>query len=379
MSAAAGMKVAIASLGRFHVLDLARELDRQGVHTRFYSYLPVSRGERFGLQARCQRSVLPVLAPIVGWQAYVPRLWPNLRERATAHALDATVSALLERCDVFICMSGAYLGAARYAKRRYGAQVWLERGSRHILSQRQILAELGARGPSDFIVARELAGYDLADRIVVPSTHVVESFAEKAPHLASKLFVNPYGVDLEQFPQRGGAPASGPPTVLFVGGWSVRKGVDILAESIRRLDGVRLLHIGAIVDLPFPDGPQFEHVDPVPQWKLAEYYNRAHVFALASREEGLALVQVQALASGLPLVCTTRTGGADLRLTSALAQRVAVTPVCDIAALAAALRDMLDRVRSDRLAPLPDADREALSWSAYGQRYLEELVIGLKR
>jgi len=291
-----------------------------------------------------------------------------------AHALDRAVMARLEPCDVFIAMSGMYLEAARYAKRRFGAQVWLERGSRHILSQRDILRELGARQPSDFIVARELEGYDLADRIVVPSSHVVESFAEKAPELAAKLFVNPYGVDLGQFPARAAPPPAEPRKVLFVGGWSRRRGVDVLVEAVRRLDGVRLLHVGGLVDMPFPDDARFEHVDPVPQWRLKEFYARAHVFALASREEGLALVQAQALASGLPLVCTERTGGGDLALSPGLAQRIEVTAL-NVEAFAAALQRALARATGPQaFGPLPDADRALLTWSAYGRRYRDELV-----
>ena len=33
------MKIAIASMGRFHVLNLARELDALGEDVRFYSYV----------------------------------------------------------------------------------------------------------------------------------------------------------------------------------------------------------------------------------------------------------------------------------------------------------------------------------------------------
>lgn len=368
------MNVAIASLGRFHVLDLTRELNRLGVDALFYSYVPTKRAERFGLPANCQRGVLPFVAPLVVWQNYAGKLQPVLRERAMAYALDAAVKARLAPCDVFICMSGMYLGAARYAKKRYRAQVWLERGSRHILSQREILAALGASLPSDFIVERELAGYELADRIVVPSKHVVESFEEKAPHLVGKLFVNPYGVDLEQFPMREAHPPAYPPTVIFVGGWSRRKGVDMLVEAVRSLDDVRLLHVGGIVDLPFPDDPRFEHVDPVPQWRLKEFYARAHVFALASREEGLALVQAQALATGLPIVCTSRTGGADLCLSPALAERVEVTALNDVPAFALALGRALARSSASGQRPLAEVDRQLLTWSAYGRRYCDELL-----
>lgn len=366
------MKIAIASIGRFHVLDLARELDHLGLETLFYSYVPVKRGERFGLPAKVQRSVLPYVWPLVGWQRYAGSFAPRLQERAMARGLNLSVQARLEPCDVFICMSGMYLEAARYAKRRFGAQVWLERGSRHILSQRQILREAGAAGPSDFIVARETAGYEIADRIVVPSRHVVQSFNEIAPNLAPKLFVNPYGVDIEQFPATTVVP-SGLPTVLCVGGWSRQKGSDILVEAIRLLEGVQLLHVGSIVDLPFPKDAKFQHVDPVPQWQLREYYARAHVFAMASRQEGLALVQAQALASGLPLVCTDRTGGVDLGLSEGLRDRILEVPHGDAGALADALRRTLVRAEQGGFAPLADADRRLLDWSAYGRRYADEL------
>lgn len=371
------MKIAIASIGRFHVLDLARELDRNQFEVSFHSYVSKRRASKFGLPERCHRSLLPYVAPLVAWQQYAGNIMPAAHERAMAYALNTAVKSTLAPCDVFICMSGMYLEAARYAKTRYGAQVWLERGSRHILSQRDILKELGvARGPSNFIVDRELAGYELADRIVVPSSHVVESFRECGPKHLSKLFVNPYGVELAHFPPRAKPRADVPPTVLFVGGWSRRKGVDVLVDAVRTLDGVHLLHVGGLVDLPFPENdPRFVHVEPVPQWKLRDYYARAHVFALASREEGLALVQAQALASGLPLVCTDRTGGADLGLSPALADRIFVTSPDNVGAFSTALRSALEVALSPTFCPqLHRADLSLLDWLGYGQRYAEELI-----
>ena len=373
------MKVAIASLGRFHVLDLARELDALGEEVRFHSYVPPARAERFGLPRHCQRCFFPVVAPLLAWQHKAPKVWPAGLERAMAYALDAAVTAQLEPCDVFICMSGMYLGAARHAKKRYGARIYLERGSQHILAQRRILEQLGlARKPTDFIVEREHSGYELADRIVVPSTPVFNSFLEESPHLASKLFVNPYGVDLDLFPQRCGPRSEGVPRILFVGGWSLRKGVDVLERAIRALPGVHLTHVGGIVDQPFPQNdPQFTHEGTVPQWKLKDYYANADVMVLASREEGLALVQPQALASGLPLVCTTQTGGADLKLSTTLSNRISVVDPDDAKALATAIAVTLER--RTNLAPLPEQDRAQLSWAAYGARYRAELLLALEK
>jgi glycosyltransferase involved in cell wall biosynthesis len=372
------MKIAIASLGRFHVLDLARELDALGTDTLFYSYLPKKRAGRFGLPGHCHRGLLlSLVAPILAWQHGARNIRPDLQLKAMAYAIDAAVIARLEPCDVFICMSGIYLEAARYARKRYGARIYLERGSRHILSQRNILKRHGAaRLPSDFIIKRELAGYELADRISVPSSHVVESFCEQNPALESKLFVNPYGVDLEQFPQRDKVPPPDPATVIFVGGWSYQKGVDVLVEAIRRLDNVKLLHVGSIVDAPFPVGDsRFEHIDPVPQWQLKDYYSRAHVFVLPSRQDGFGMVMSQALASGLPVVSSTMTGGPDLRLSPALDDRIFVVEPEDVSGLAKALSQAIDVAgRSNNLLnPLEASDLARLTWRAYGERYLAEL------
>src|SRR5262249_2639364 len=159
------------------------------------------------------------------------------------------------------------------------------RGSRHILSQSEILARVpGAQRVTPFVVRRELQGYDIADKIAVPSMHVMESF-QPWPQHACKLFVTPYGVDLNHFPLRNHV-LSSTPTWLFVGNWSYQKGVDVLAKAMEDLDGVQLVHVGALIDAPFPDLSRFVHHEPVPQWKLKSFYEAAHVFALASRQDG---------------------------------------------------------------------------------------------
>ena len=154
------LQIAIATAGRFHLLDLARELHALGHHVRFYSYVPRARARRFGLPDECHVPLLPLVIPAVAWERIAPRLTPRMRERALYALLNRAVIMRLHPCDVFICMSGIYLEAARFAKNRYGAAIWLERASRHILSQDEILAAVpGAERPSPFAIRRELAGY----------------------------------------------------------------------------------------------------------------------------------------------------------------------------------------------------------------------------
>jgi glycosyltransferase involved in cell wall biosynthesis len=301
---------------------------------------------------------------------------PKAHELFLYASLNRAVMMRLHPCDVFICMSGIYLEAACFAKERYGAAIWLERGSRHILSQDEILAAVpGAERPSPLAIRKELAGYALADRIVVPSYHAAESFLPDGSTHA-KLFYNPYGVDLAMFPLRQEQAPTGLVTLLFVGTWCLRKGCDLLAAAVSQVIGARLVHIGGIGDLHFPSNNQrFVHIDPVPQRELARFYAAADVFILASREDGLGVVLPQALATGLPLICTDRTGGADLAHTPALAARIEVVPHGDVDALACAIARWRDRQRDgEKLPQLSETDRQELGWAAYARRYSDELL-----
>lgn len=371
------LSVAIATVGRFYVLDLARELASLGHSVAFWSIVPRRQAERFGLPPAAHRSLLPRLLPLALAGRYGSSrsaAWANQR---LLSAEDRLIARRLEPCDVFHGMSGLCVESARAARERYGAKVFIDRGSRHILSQKKILDELRNRGlPADtvpdYAVERELAGYELADRIVVPSLHVEQSFLEQGVP-PEKLFRNPFGVDLSMFPPTP-APA-GPPVLLFVGTWAYQKGVDVLEQAWRQLPGVQLRHVGSVGDAPLPSAPGFTHTDPVPQWRLREFYAQAHVFVQASRQEGLSLVQAQALACGLPLVCTDRTGGEDIQNSLDDPSWVSVVPTDDPDALAAAIRAMLPRAMSlegDR--DLLRAGRDTLAWAAYGRRYADELA-----
>jgi starch synthase len=376
-SARGSLRVGIAASGRFHLLDLARELEALGVDVCFYSYVPRKRAETFGLPRRCHIALLPFMFPLVAWERLIPRLLPRTLERLMSWAIDALIILRMRPCDVLICMSGMYVQAPRYAKWRYGAKVILHRGSRHILSQRDILARLpAAQQVTSFIVGRELQGYAIADRISVPSTHVVESFASW-PEYTRKLSISPYGVDLDQFPLRRRNSIS-KPTVLFVGNWSYRKGADVLTKAIEQMEGVQLIHVGALADAAFPNHRQFVHHEPVAQWKLRSFYAAAHVFVLASREDGFGMVLCQALASGLPVVCTDRTGGSDLAGLSGLARLIRVVPVGDSEALRRALAEALDDATRGA-ASITEAERQALGWRRYGIQHLQLMNDMLQR
>ena len=367
------MKVVIFTSGRFHVCDLSRELDALGHEVAFYSCVPRSRTRRFGLPDICNHCLFWYVAPLFFWMRHCRgERTRRIGEQVFIEIYDRLASKLIRQCDVFIGMSGMSTLTATSARRRFGARIWIERGSRHILSQKEILENIpgagtGAKPVSDFSVRRELADYALADIIVIPSKHVEQSFEERGTD-HEKLFRISYGVDIEMFPPTP-PPRTDTPTILTVGTWSLRKGSDTLTDAWRSLPGTRLIHVGSVLDVPLPTGPLFEHFGAVPQMKLSEFYARAHVFALASREEGLAVVQAQALACGLPIVCTSRTGGEDLQEFVEVPESISVVPPDSPAALSQAIGVALRLPKPSGVRDLMGSRRSRASWRWYGQQY----------
>jgi glycosyltransferase involved in cell wall biosynthesis len=372
------MRIAILTSGRFHACDLARELATRGHDVRFHSLVPPSRTRRFGLPDACNRWLGPQVGPLY----VLTRLALKTRYASglllfMSVVIDRVAARIIEPCDLFIGMSQMSLRTIDHVRHRFGAHAFLERGSRHILSQREILARLPrttapTRSMPAWAVHRELAEYALADQIVVPSRHAEQSFVERGVP-RSKLFRNPYGVDLSMFPPTPLPPPDVPPTIIMAGAWSLQKGCDVLAAAWRRLprSGTRLLHVGPVLDAPLPVDAGFEHRAAVDQQRLTQLYAQSHVMGLASRQEGLGLVLAQALASGLHVAATEPSGAEDLQEQLDDRSAVALVPADDVDAFAGALDAQLARACAqgsgmrDRLG----VARERLTWSAYGDRY----------
>lgn len=375
-STTAPLRIAILSSGRFHVLDLARELVRLGHDVRFYSLLPPWRTSERGLPAENARWLAPAAAVAVLRRALERSAVGEILAPLQAELIDRSAAAVLEPCDVFIGMSGMSLLTLRKAKSKYGALTYLERASRHIESQREILASsiaagVGAGVPA-WAVQRELREYSACDFVSVPAEHVRKSFLERG-FPEQRLVVNNFGVHLDEFPPTEAPPAD-PPRLLMVGTWSYQKGADVLLEafiSLRRgMPTLELWHVGAVGDLPIPTCEGFRHFDPVSQRELSRLYAEAHVAVLASRQEGLATVQAQAIASGLHLVCTTMTGGADLGTNVRWDGAVEVVAPGEARELSEGIERALRRARAlTGIRDLLGRQRMDFSWEAYARRW----------
>lgn len=365
----------MTAASRFHVLDLARELDSKGYSVDFYSFLPQKRAASFGLRPRSHVNVSLPLAPAAIWQMKAGNFAPAIKEAVTWRWIDWVVEKALRPCDALVFMSGIYLETARKAHREYNAKLIIERGSKHIEVQKDILDRSNTkRSITDFEVAREVEGYRMADRISVASKHVQDSFGRE-PNLTSKIMRNPYGVDLDMFPMAHRISTNDPKTTfIFAGQWSYRKGCDLLVEVLRRNPDYQLLHAGTIGDIAqTTDLPNIKHMGHLDQKELVSAYHNADALVLASREDGFGLVLPQALAAGLPIICTQDTGGPDLKHTDALGQRISIVRSNDLESLEHGMRSLSQRIKQRQIVPISELDRHTLSWAAYADRYDQNL------
>lgn len=374
------MRVVVSTWGRFHMFHLARELHKRGLLDRILTTYPrfKLRGEGLPAEKIICDWMLETLA--LGMRSY------GLHMERTISLLtllkidlhDKFLASRVSSCDIFIALSGsgAKIGPTLQAN---GSKYICDRGSAHIVFADELMADefrrhgLAYRRVHPRHVARELCEYEAADMVVVPSTFAADSFIRKGVD-PGKIRVNPYGASLARFRPEG-EPDGAYFTVLYVGGVGIRKGIPYLLEAFRNFKhpAKRLVVVGSILPeirscLAKASLETVRFVGAVPNAQLASYMSRADVLVLPSLEEGLALVQAEALACGCPVIATTNTGASDLFDDEVEGFIVPIRDAPAITARLECLADDPDRRRAMRRAAEGRMQRMG-GWGAYGDRY----------
>mgnify|MGYP002922959534 FL=1 len=95
---------------------------------------------------------------------------------------------------------------------------------------------------------------------------------------------------------------------------------------------------------------------------------------MPSREEGVALVQAQAIACGLPIVCSKDSGGRDLRNFLHDKKWIIELEEFTIECLAECVRQALELSHTQLgVRNYTNEDIYNLTWEAYGKRYADNL------
>jgi starch synthase len=318
------MRVTQAVFGVFHHFELAHQLHKRNHLEKIYSTWPWARLKREGLPHSLV-SCFPYLHTpdylLKRISFYSPRMSSKMAAWNTL-SFDRWIAARIPRCDAFIAISGAGLLTGRKIQAAGGIFI-CDRGSTHQRFQEQLLDDEYRRWKlplplaQPHIALREEEIYATADAITVPSTVARRSFLHMGIP-ADKVHVIPYGVRLDRF-TRTQSPPRDSFEVLYAGTVSLRKGIPYLLHAFARLKhpNTRLTVVGAIQDdirslLSTLPTENVVFAGSLPQSQLAEKMSASHLLVLPSVEEGLALVQGQAMACGCPVLATTATGAEDL-------------------------------------------------------------------
>jgi hypothetical protein len=380
VESAAAPIVDISVGSRFHAFDLARELSKFGLLRHLHTGYPSLLGPRFGVPRKFIRSVWTSEPLNRALSSLHRRNWISAKDSYISQRYDGIVaSRIREGADIFIGWSSQCRRSLE-AARRLGMATIVERGSSHIEWQRkELLLEAQLSGlpldlPDERTIEQELAEYEAADYITVPSTFAARTFIAKGVS-AAKVLVNPFGVDLSLFSRRDQVVESRPNRrhglrVLHVGRVSPRKGVHYLMEAVDRVAGAHVTLIGALEAGMDRHVNGREHVTvngAVPGTELPRWYQDADVFCLLSVEEGLALVMAQAMAMGLPVIATPNTGAEELIEDGV---HGFIVPARDPAAAAARLQQLADdpALRREMGERARARISERFDWTDYGDR-----------
>lgn len=381
------MSVIVSCSGKFHAFALAEQLHRHGMLTGLYTSYAYQKNQAFRkLAGRIDKenippslihTAIPLAIGIKGWRK--DWFWNECYDRLTALRISSQ-----KDYKIFIGWSGMSLHSLRQAKRD-GKLTILERGSSHILYQNEILKDEYKKFDIDFqihpkVIEKELKEYAEADYISIPSIFAKQSFIEYGVD-QKKLFHNPYGTS--SYFQRHveneleSKAINRKFRIVYLGNLTVQKGVIYLFEAIEKLDipidSYELWLIGNVSDeikstldrYKKDNWKVFRHVK---HYDLPGLLVQCDIGIQPSLQEGLSMVIVQMIASGIPVIATTNTGGEDIIKDSV---NGFIIPIRSPEAIAEKIEYLYYNPEKLELMKESTQNLSDMSWDAYGDRYVE--------
>jgi glycosyltransferase involved in cell wall biosynthesis len=297
------------------------------------------------------RELIRLVAERQGWRSLVRHDGGPFRLDAICASLDRTVAADL------ISSNGETLPSAVYAYedcalesfragRLRGAHCIYELPIGYVRSWLAVLTEEIAREPfwgqtidtnaySEARLKRKDAELAAADAVIVPSEFVARSLRGTQE---GRIMIVPYGCPPVIDSQMRKRVIPGPLRVLFVGLISQRKGISYLLRAMEQLRGAAELTL--VGRLPHASTELAEALNrhrwiaSLPREKVLEEMRNHDVLVLPTLYEGRALVVLEALSQGLPVITTLNAGAEDVVVEGLSGFMV---PVCSSDAIAAAL------------------------------------------
>lgn len=313
-------KYIISNPGKFHHFEVAREFNKLNMLDKIICGYPWFKLKNFGVPKEkiISLSLNTILSRYIndGWL----KDYLNINQ---FKKIDNATKKYLNDNTVFLGLSGSSLSTGLEAKKRNILYI-CERASTHIIYQNNVLIneykelKLKYKQINKWFIERELEEYEAADLILTPSNFVKKTFIEKG---IKKVEALNYGVDTTKFYPLNIKKEDKYFNIIFVGQLSVRKGLHYIFEMYKKLNNknIKLHIIGTNTSDTHSLKKKIKGYDKEKiifyghqnQEKLNILFNKSDLFVLPSIEEGMAIVTLQSIASGCPVVVTENTGSKE--------------------------------------------------------------------
>lgn len=285
------MKIWVAAGGVWHQAGLIAALQELGHEVVNIGPVEVGGCKQIRIGSRIQRRAVTTLpgGDLLWCQWFGRRFAGSVKRRS-------------DEVDLVIGWSSYMLEALQQA----GPPVLLVRGSHHIETQAQLL---GRYGPSSAIVAREIAEYERAAAVTVPTARIAKD-ARWSARQRVNVIESPYGFPSTAETAWGRCTPPTPIRVAVVGEVGYRKGSDRLIESLADQDViVDVVGKRARSAWRHPKLPAGWNVHgQVDREQVQKILASSHLLLSLSREEGMQRAGQEAMAVGTPVVATKESG-----------------------------------------------------------------------
>jgi glycosyltransferase involved in cell wall biosynthesis len=325
------MKVVIASGGRFHAFHLAHQLEKRNSLKKLFTFYYSKSDSNYVSPEFVWNNRFISALDLSFSKLRLSKFLSNSGFNVLKDNLfDSWLSKKIEsvgQADIFVGWANYFLNSLQ-SIRKTGARVIVECGSTHILEQDLLLRqEYESFGLNYFPIYKSniskiIAEYDQADYIMTCSNFTQNSFLKHGIK-KEKILKVPYGVNLEFFlSKKIEQKRDDKFRVICVGLMCLRKGIPYLLQAWNKLklpeNKSELLLVGNLQKdlVPFlknvslPKNVIF--YGATDRDNLLKLYKQSDLFVLPSIEEGLSMTIAEALGCGLPVICTTNTGGEEL-------------------------------------------------------------------
>ncbi len=379
------MKIAIIVGGKFHAFNLAQQLELNNCLSQIITSYPSLSVEKYDISKNKINSIIlkEVLLKFFNKLPFVDKFFDYENFLCEFFAKKASNLINLKNVDLMIGWSSFSKETFIKYKDSNCIKI-LERGSSHIQFQEKILEKeydelkIKPKLPSKKIIERELLEYKLADFISVPSEFVKKTFLEHGVE-EKKIIKVPYGVNLKEFYFEDVVrPSNDKFRIISTGTVCVRKGSHILIKAFKELalNDSELIFVGPVekelkeILKRYDNLKNIFFIKKQKQKDLKYFYNKSDLFILNSIEDGFGMVIPQAMACGLPVICTENTGGSEMIDENVNGH---ILPIKDISQLKAKICDFynnkskLKEFSNNALKKAKD-----LSWNTYGNEILKK-------